>query len=292
MLSAFDWLRRSRTGSELLATLMCLEEDPGFPAGGDEIGPPHSALDGPCKRCWIYARQSGGQHCGRCASILARSRALSPASRHALVIWGFVNRLPAPLREGESARMEHALGAYAPDGNRFLVVTPQREIKPWIQGLIFRHGPDLKGNLQIFPTLESFRTPGMGDLLCYAVHHEAHLPMDQMRVRFYSAPLQVLTPHERDRRKLLTFEVSEFLGLLDAAEVFRTVLRPEEQKELFELLTLDNAREAPFYWGRFVGRLERRAKDMLTGWNIRAWPRNRVQLLYKLVYYVDLPQLH
>jgi len=29
---------------------------------------------------------------------------------------------------------------------------------------------------------------------------------------------------------------------------------------------------------------------MLTGWNVRAWPRNRIQLLHKLVYYVDLPQ--
>jgi hypothetical protein len=122
----------------------------------------------------------------------------------------------------------------------------------------------------------------MGDILCHAVH--------QVRVRFYSSPYEVTKPYKRDQKGLLTFEVSEFLGMLDMAEVFRTLLRPDEQKELFELLTMDDTKEEQFYWGRFVGRLEQQAKDMLRGWNIRKWPRNRVRLLYKLVYYVDVPQ--
>ena len=88
----------------------------------------------------------------------------------------------------------------------------RRELKPWIQELILYHGPDLKGLVQIFPTVGSRAKDNMGDILCRAVHHEARFALDQLRVRFYSAPYQVLAPHVRDQKGVLTFEIAEFLG--------------------------------------------------------------------------------
>lgn len=115
--------------------------------------------------------------------------------------------------------------------------------------------------------------------------------MDQLRVRFYSSPYQLLRPHTRERQGLLTFEVSEFLRLMEMAVVFRALLKPEEQQALHELLNLDDSIEERFYWGRFMGRLPHEAKDMLSAWRIRAWPKNRIKLLYELVDYVFLSRL-
>jgi len=115
--------------------------------------------------------------------------------------------------------------------------------------------------------------------------------MDRLRVRFYTTPSQVIAPQKRDRQGILTFEIADFLGLLETAEVFRAGLRPDEQKELLELLALEDAREAPFFWGRFIGRLEQRTKDMLAAWDIRSWSRERIKLLAELIEYVALPPL-
>ncbi len=130
----------------------------------------------------------------------------------------------------------------------------------------------------------------MGDILCRAIHHEATFPMDQLRVRFYSSPYQLLRPHTRERQGLLTFEVSEFLRLMEMAAVFRALLKPEEQQALHELLDLDDSVEEQFYWGRLVGHLTQEAKDMLSAWRIRTWPENRIKLLYELIDYVFLHQ--
>ena len=114
--------------------------------------------------------------------------------------------------------------------------------------------------------------------------------MQRLRVRFFSAPYPLLRPHTRDQLGLLTFDVSEFLSLLEMAAVFRTLLRPEAQQVLHELLNLDDASEEQFYWGRFLGYLSPEAKDMLSAWRIRQWPKNRIKLLYELVNYVAFYQ--
>ena len=292
MLSGFDWLRRSRSGTELLATLTYLAEASDAPVNGEKMGPPHSALHSPCVRCWIYPREGNKHHCKTCHAILGRGRRLFRLSPHALLIWGFVNRLPVLLRGRAETRETHAIGSYVHDAHHFLLVIRRRHLKIWLQELVIHHGDDLKGVLQIFPSMPPRPPILMGDILCWAVHYEAYLPMDRMYVRFYSAPSQVIEPHKRDQQGRLNFEIAEFLGLLETAEVFRTLLRPEEQKELFELLTLDNLREEQFYWGRFLGRLEQQAKDMLTAWGIRTWAPNRIRLLYELFDYVDLSRFH
>jgi len=294
MLSSFDWLRRSRTGAELLATLEYLTTKPDLFPSEEEIGPPHSALNGPCQRCWIYPRLSSPRqnYCQSCQAILARASRLGDISRQSIVIWSFVNRLSKQLQMGEGFSDHHIFGAYAYDENHFLLMMPRHELKDWLKELAIYHGSDLKGLVQILPTTGARKGMGMGDILCRAVQHEARFPMDQLRVRFYSAPYQILKPHTRDQQGLLTFEISEFLSLLEMAAVFRTMLRPEEQASLYELLNLEDTSEEQFYWGRFMGHLSQEAKDMLSAWRIRQWPRNRVKLLYELVDYVAFYQIY
>jgi len=294
MLSGFDWLRRSQTGAELLATLEYLETEPDLFPSGDEVGPPFSALAGPCQRCWIYPRlpSSPENYCQACQVIVSRAQKLGRISRYSIVIWGFVNRLSKLLRMGEGFHAHHILGAYVHDENHFLLMMPKRELKPWLQELTLYHGPDLKGLVQILPTTGGRNRQGIGmaDVLCRAIHHEVRFPMDQLRVRFYSAPYQILKPHTREQQGLLTFEVSEFLSLLEMAAVFRTLLRPREQELLYELVNLEDSSEEQFYWGRFMGFLSPEAKDMLNAWRIRQWPRERIKFLYELINYVAFYQ--
>jgi hypothetical protein len=308
MLSSFDWIRRSRTGAELLATLKHLAAEPDRLSRERKIGPPHSALNSPCQRCWIYpcmprSDQEDDVYCEFCKAILDGTRGLGNISRQSVVIWGFVNRLPKQFQNGAGGRGEEGakgkgskpfLGAYVHDENRFLLMMYRRELKPWLQELVLYNGADLRGLVQILPTIGSGRGTSMGEILCRTIHHEANFPMDQLRVRFYSDPSQVLKPHIRDRQGLLTFEVSEFLNLLEMTKVFRVLLRPEEQKMLYELLTIGKNLEEQFHWGRFQGHLSQEAKDMLNAWNIRHWPKDRIKLLYELTdyVYVPSPQFH
>ncbi|MBC8263096.1 MAG: hypothetical protein H8E47_03120 [Anaerolineales bacterium] len=294
MLSSFDWLRRSETGAELLATLEYLTSRPDLFPSGDEIGPPFSALNGPCPRCWVYPRapSSRRNYCPSCHAIAARASRLGGISRQSIVLWGLVNRLSKLLQMGEGFDDYHVLGAYAHDENHFLLMMPRHELKPWLQELVIYHGADLKGLIQILPTTGVGKGVNMGDVLCRAVYHEARFPMDQLRVRFFSAPHQILIPHARDKQGLLTFEVSEFLSVLEMAAVFRTILRPQEQASLYELLNLEDTSEEQFYWGRFLGFLTQEAKDMLSAWRIRQWPKDRIKLLYELVNYVAFYQTY
>ena len=294
MLSSFDWLRRSQSGAELLATLEYLTSRPDLFPPGDEIGPPFSALDGPCQRCWVYPRtpSSRQSYCPSCQAIVTRAGRLGGISRQSIVIWGLVNRLSKLLRMGEGFSDHHVLGAYVHDENHFLLMMPRHELKPWLQELVIYHGADLKGLIQILPTTGAGKGVSMRDILCRAVYHEARFPMDQLRVRFFSAPHQILMPHTRDKQGLLTFEVSEFLSVLEMAAVFRTILRPQEQASLYELLNLEDTSEEQFYWGRFLGFLTQEAKDMLSAWRIRQWPKDRIKLLYELVNYVAFYQTY
>jgi hypothetical protein len=294
MLNSFDWLRRSRSGAELLATLKWLEEKPDL-FDEEEIGSPHSALHGPCQRCWIYPRPPSPRrrtstYCKTCGAILTRSRRLGRIAHRSIVIWGLVNRLPKQLESGEGFHDSRILGAYVHEQNHFLLMMHRMELKTWLQELIIYHGTALKGLIQILPTTRGGRGLSMGDVLCRAIHHEGRFSLDRLRVRFFSAPYQLLMPHTRDQLGLLTFEASEFLSLLEMAAVFRTLLRPEAQQVLHELLTLDDASEEQFYWGRFLGYLSPEAKDMLSAWRIRSWPKNRIKLLYELVNYVAFYQ--
>lgn len=288
MLEPFDWLRLSETGAELLATLLHLSEGPEFPSP-QEPGPPPSALQGPCQRCWVYPPppwDPNARYCSTCQELLRRSRRLGQSTHRALVIWGNVQPLPWPLRTGSGFRDSSILGSYVHDENRFLLMLNRRELKPCLQELVLHHGPDLKGFLQIFPTVGRHQL-SMGELLCRIVYHEGRFPRDRLRVRFFSATHQIFKPHVYESEGILTFEVSEFLDMLEMAAVFRTLLRPDDQHLLYEFLHLEDPRQIQFYWGRLMGYLNPEARDMLTAWNVRQWSKPQVELFYTLLDHVS-----
>ncbi|MBI2877351.1 MAG: hypothetical protein HYY20_10760 [Candidatus Tectomicrobia bacterium] len=293
MLNRFDWLRRSRTGAELLATLHYLESHPGLPPDGEGLGPPPSALNSPCLRCWIYPRATtkpNARYCPTCRAILDEAWQVGELSRHAVVVWGSVNQLPRQLRTGSGPRDSQVLGTYVHDENHFLLMLYHLGIKSWLQELAIYHGADLKGLIQFFPTTGS-REIGMGDLLCWMIHQEARFPKDRLRVRFFSASHQIFSARFYEREGVLTFEVTEFLNMLEMASVFRSVLGPEEQEILRKLLHMGDTNEAQFYWGRFLGSLGQEGRDMLNAWKVRQWSKPRINLFYELIEYVEFYQL-
>lgn len=314
MLNFYDWLRRSEDGSELLATLDYIINEPERFPTEEKLGPPLSAFHRPCRRCWVYPCAASElmlpdlagkrkiyvpsiaetqDHCIFCRDIIAKAETLRALCRQVIVLWGFVSHIPnrglfasepcTPPKGGN-----RVISSYIHDEHHFLLILSRGELKSWIQELLMYHGQDLKGLIQLFPLVRDARNH-QGEVLCRAGHQESRFPMDKLRVRFFSNPSQLYAPRSRDEEGLLTFEITEFLRLLDMAEIFRTLLRPSEQKALHELIHLNNRREEQFYWGRFTGYLSRQAKDMLNAWKIRQWPKNQVKLLYELVDYVFCP---
>ncbi|OIP93602.1 MAG: hypothetical protein AUK55_08015 [Syntrophobacteraceae bacterium CG2_30_61_12] len=288
MLSGFDWLRRSKSGAELLATMAYLSTNPEAPLAHTEMGPPRSATAGPCLRCWIYPRiEDGEPYCKACGDIHNRARGLSTTSRNAVVLWGFFNQLPTEILDGGGGnRKGRLLGCYIHDANHFLVAINRWQVRSWLQDLTLYHGFDLRGILQIFPTTGPGIRTGMDDVLCRAIHQDLYMPMGQLQVRFFSAPYQLLKPRLRAQRGMLIFDLADFLNLLQMVEIFRALLRPEEQQEFKELASLGAKQESQFYWGRYLGRLEQRSRDMLTAWNMRQWPEYRIKVFYELLDYV------
>jgi hypothetical protein len=288
MLTRFDWLRRSRTGPELLATLERLEGAPESPEADSELGPPASALNHPCARCWIYPR-TAGHYCVTCRAILDRAWQLRETVLRSVVIWGFVNRLPRTRSGSSGFGGSHMLGLYVHDDRHFLLMLHHMDLKPWLQDLALYYGAELKGLLQIFPTTGG-RSAQMGDLLARIMHQETRFPPDRLRIRFFSSLAQVFNPRPYEKEGVLTFEVSEFLNTLELAAIFRTLLRPDEQKALYKLLHTADTAQSQLYWGRFFGMLSPEARDMLTAWGIRTWTEYQISLLYELVDYVTFSQ--
>ena len=319
MLERFDWLRRSGTGAELLATLqywetaswrademlaaaspssLAQEQPPANQEARDQAaphatpialgaapGPPHSALHGPCARCWLYPTtgRPRSRYCPTCEEILGRARRLDAVVRSTVFVWGFVNRPPRQPAAG--FRNLHPLATYVHDDRHFLTALHQRELKPWLQELLLYHGDDLKGVLQVFPAL-SAKEPTAGEVLVRLSHREARFPLDRLRVGFFPAIKHVFHPRLYEREGVLTFDVSDFLNTLELAAVFISVLYPDEQKFLYRLLHTEESNEAQFMWGRFLGALRPEARDMLNAWGLRQWSLPQVNLLYELVDYV------
>lgn len=294
MHTPFDWLRGARSGVELLALLRLMEDEPGqfvpstSAAGPITLGPVPNALATPCSRCWFYPPAPQRSLCPLCQQVRARTRGLVGLVRDALVMWGYVNRVPARFRRRIGSHDENLLGVYVHDDQHFLLLLPSRRLLPWLQELLLYHGPELKGHLQLFPTLGANQDGlGMGDILCQAVRHERYFALDRLRIRFYTDPFQPLRPHEADRNGLLTHEAGDLLSLLEMASIFRSILKPEEQAILYELLIGAQEGEEQFYWGRLMGVLNQRGRDLLDAWNVRHWPAPRVKFFYELTHYVD-----
>jgi hypothetical protein len=285
MLNPYDWIRRCQSGSELLAILHLLEHPP----EDDEIeldwytedapAGPAGAVQSSCFRCRVCPRPPHAEYCHTCHTIAEYGKRYTKYIRRISVVWGYMTQIP-PLGGKE------ILGRYIVDDYRFLLLLSRQTLKSWLQQFVLQTNPDLHGLLQIFPTIGSGGNIGMGDVLCRASHHEANMPMNQLWVRFFSAPYQLVNPKQRNEEGILSFELGEFLRLMDMAEIFCTVLTYEQQRNLHDLFKVNVQAEQAFHWGRFARQLDQRARDMLTGWNIRQWPENKIKLLYELVDYV------
>lgn len=284
MLEPFDWLRLCATGSELLATLRTLVAAPEALPEEPDPGPPFTALHWPCRRCRLYPPAEGG-YCPFCRTIIEQSRELGGVARRSLLIWGYVNALPDFFWNPQTLA-EATPVFYRHDAQHFLIFLQRFDLKEWLRDMLLTGGHKTQGLLQCFPTVGPARTGNMGETLCRVVQQESRYPLDRLRVRFFSTPYQVITPSQREKMGLLTFEAGEFMHLLDAAAIFRNLIQPREQAIINQILNMDNPREERFYWGRLYGHLDQKAKDMLESWGIREWPKNRVRILYELIDYV------
>lgn len=289
MLSIFDWIRQSRTGAELIASLQYFQNHSSdFFQAQEAISGPISLFNRPCKRCWLYPCQNNLKilYCKTCLEIIARAKLLGYQSRQAIVVWGHVASLPKQLESKTGFYSSNIQGSYIHDAQHFMIVMNRFKLKPWIQELLIYHGTDMKGLLQFFPTTGQSNRGSMGDIICRAIHQDSRFPMDMLRIRFFSNPYQLFTPHVREQKGLLTFEVKNFLKLLEMASIFRSLLLPEDQQILRNLTNLKNKSEEQFFWGRLTGHLSSEAKDMLNAWKFRQWSKNQITLLYELFDYV------
>jgi len=292
MLTKFDWLRRCRTGTDLLATLKYFSINPEIDPSQQNLGGPFSAIGKLCQRCKVYApvsiRKKHTRYCKVCETILGFKEEVAPKSHRSILIWGYVNKISRRLRESKLS--EFLYGTYIYDDQRFLVAMHRQNLKLWLQDLVIYSGLSLKGLLQIFPSLGEYRNMNIGDYISWAIHHEANLAMDQLWIRFYTKPSQLINPKKREQEGLLSYNISEFISMLEMVEVFRANLFPQEQQDLFELLNLIDSKEEQFYWGRFLGQLSQEAKDMLSAWKVRQWSKSQIEFFYQLIKYVVFPQ--
>lgn len=293
MLTPFDWIRRSRSGAEVLSILAMLREDPACfdrlqsLAGFDTIGPVPSGLTAPCARCFLYPRLRSSLFCPTCRNIRDGTRGTGGLVRDVLVMWGYVNQIPRQLLTRQSTQRLEVVDVYIHDDQHFLLLLRRNSLLPWLQETALHYATALKGHLQLMPTWGGRDGMGMGDLLCQMARHESYFPLDRLRVRFYTRHYQVLRPHEFDRDGLLTYDSSDFVRVLEMASIFRSVLQPQEQTVLFELLTKTEESHESFYWGRLMGILSQRGRDLLDAWEVRRWPVWRVKHFYELTNYVD-----
>lgn len=287
MLTQFDWLRLCRSGKELLASMYLFRQGMRPAALKMERAAPYSALDGACHRCGWYARQRPGlYHCAFCSVVHRRSFKFDQISRRAVLIWGRASHLPTRLT---IKRKPYDKLCYIHDDQNFLLALPRRILKEWCQELIIYEGEKIQASLQIFPTIGSTAPLSMGESLCWVHHHSSYFPLNGCKVRFHPSVHDTLKPHVRDRQGILSFDIADFVSLLDFVQVFRIYLKPAQQNELFTLLTDVKPDERHFYWGRFLGSISQDARDMLVGWELRRWPPERLRLLHDLLRYVTIP---
>ncbi|MBF0099417.1 MAG: hypothetical protein HQK77_00770 [Desulfobacterales bacterium] len=286
MLTEFDLLRRSQSGLELLAILTLLNKGPSILSMQMELGPPYSILNGPCTKCWLNVREAEHMYCELCLSIMEYKKGVGKYIRNTAVIWGYLNRIPEYFHENMWKTGNKPSGIYIHPPSSFLLMIPKDEIRLFLKELTLRYGDDIQGLLQIFPT-SGMKRITMGEALCRAIHYENCYPLDNLRIRFYSNPLQLNRPHIRDSKGMLTFEICEFLDLLEMASIFRSLLTKDQQIDLYEIFTkCEDVRELSFFWGRFYGVIGEKAKDMLSTWDIRQWSQNKFELIYELRDYV------
>ncbi|MEM7532117.1 MAG: hypothetical protein AAF639_08075 [Chloroflexota bacterium] len=304
MKDTIDWLRSCRTGAEVLSLLRLVRrKSTEFELLSGILSevqpsPVPNALSTPCHRCWLYPPQPGSEYCAMCHDIRHGTLRTGKEARRSLVVWGYVSFLPHPLREGNQFQDAHILASYVQDDNHFIVMIYNHHLQAFLQELALYHGTELKGYLQIFPSMgPKSDNLGIGDILCSVMQKESYYPLDLLRIRFYTNPYDVLEDDGEDDgidpysdlhvANALTFEFSEFLRLLETAFILGTILNSDDRQLLFDLLNATDETEQTFYWGRFMRILDQRGRDLVGAWNMRQWPQYQIHFLYELMNYVD-----
>ncbi|MGK5092310.1 hypothetical protein WDW89_09915 [Deltaproteobacteria bacterium TL4] len=291
MLKKFDWLRLSKNGTELLSTISLLTERPEVVDNDLELGSPPSALSVPCQRCGIYAPAPKKKYCPACLFIHQCSPRHHKRSHQAVFVWGVLNEIPWNLRKTDASAASSFLNCVL-DDSHFVVALQQRQLKQWLQNFLLAHGLDVQGQLYVFPSIGNSLDIHMGDFLRIAIPQRLQQKSHNLQLFFYPNPYRYILEYLKGSAKRHFFEVSEFLNLLEMAELFRALLRPNEQQELYKLLMSSKTQQDSFYWGRFLGSVDLRVKDMLESWRMKQWPRHRIHLLYELFPYVEYFQIH
>ncbi|MBF0121005.1 MAG: hypothetical protein HQK79_19420 [Desulfobacterales bacterium] len=225
MLNTFDFIRIAKSGSELIATIQYLTEK-SYILFTNELGPPLSGVVWPCQRCWFYSclPSYGERHCEACSSILKLESESRKLIRSTFVLWGFVNKIPFPLTPGQKFLDITPTASYVFDEHHFIIILNRSEIKKCLKEIVNIHKLDLVGLIQIFPVKGSSLKGTMADILSHVTYQENRFPMDYLRIRFFSKPYHIFEAREKDKDKILTFEISEFLKILDLPSIFRPLL--------------------------------------------------------------------
>ncbi len=295
MLTPFDWLRLCRNGTELIATVHLLDTQPDVFLQ-ETIGHPFSALHGPCRRCGIFRRaplesekQRGdaAPYCPACRMVRRATAELHRTAVTSVLVWGQLSSVP-PLPDKGIPLPVH----YRHDEQHFLLVLYRSALQDWLSNLLLYHGMSLSGLLQILPALPDTQSRTLGDALARLPAFESAYPPDRLRVRFYPTGHMVFQNREYERAGTLTFDAQDFLGYLEMAGVFRSLLYPEQQQAVFQILKMKNQQESGFHWGRLLHELSPAARDMLISWNLRSWSRKQLYLLDKLRAYAKYHPVH
>jgi hypothetical protein len=284
MLTAFDLLRLSKTGAELLSTLRLLPKIE-MSLHNMSMGVPYSAMYGPCKRCWIYARSPQLNLCESCNAIESLSKDIYEHIKNSVIIWAYITE-PLTLLTNNFINPNETLAYHNVDDEHLLIITKKASIKDWLQNLALAYGDEIRGLIQIFPTMGQGPTIGMADILNRAAHQEKIITHDRLWIRFFPKPWQLVEAKKRDDLGILTFSINEFIDVMETTRVFHDLIPFKQRHLLYEILNEPESSNNPFYWGRFTRSLNQASRDMLDAWGMREWAVPKVQLLYDLLDYV------
>lgn len=294
MLKAFDWIRRCRNGTELLATLALLETrtlkiKPPELAEHKCIGPPLTLFDRPCQRCWVYA-PVGEQRpylCSACLQILAEASHPDwvDKARHGAIIWGAVSDMPRLLASDHDAKIP-IFGRFILDAHHFLIVLNRRDLAAWLGELAIYDSQRLTGVLQVFPSVYTHQRTDFASIFTLATAQDYQASYWELRVQLHPRPFYLLADVHRKRRIQRDVTLGEAIQMLEMVRAIRMLFNPEEQATLLMLARKPAGQEWHFYWGRFIRQLTPAARDFIETWQIRQWPAEKLKLLYDLKPYM------
>lgn len=281
MLALFDYICRCKTGSELYGALKIKNQIKQH-LDDQNIGVPCTAVYGPCQRCWIYDCNVGEEYCPLCNSILEHSQGHNLVFQDITLIWYDFDLFPTSI---EKILPEDHIGFIPLNYRSGLIMCMRSSIQNWLRSLTLKYGSLIKGLLQIFPTMGQGNIVGMGDILSTAKSQSKSLQFNNLWVRFYPEAWQLLDTKRREELGILTFEISDFISLIEKSKIYKEVIPNRFRNDIFELITKQDIDSESYYWGKLKRSLNKKAIDLIDSWKLKNWDKNKVELLYELSNY-------